>query len=236
MDLVDALLSRATPAEGAPALTAPGLVAVLVVSAVAIGWAPAWSVLRLAVTLVHELGHAVVGVAAGRRFTGFVLRGDMSGHTVTVGRPTGAGVTAMTWAGYPAPALVGALLVWLGARGWAAPVLTVVLVGLVALLVYVRSPLTGAVVVAAGAVVGALWWLRDDGLQQHALVGAGVVLLVGAWRHVAVLVGDRSPSSDPDALARLTGLPAGVWVLSFALVCAAATWLVATEVLAVLRA
>src|SRR5690606_19833180 len=35
----------------------------------------AWRVARLGVTLVHELGHAVVGVAVGRRFTGFVLRG-----------------------------------------------------------------------------------------------------------------------------------------------------------------
>ena len=48
---------------------------------------PLWRVLRLRVTLVHELGHAFVGMLVGRRFTGFVLRGDMSGHAVTVGPP-----------------------------------------------------------------------------------------------------------------------------------------------------
>ena len=77
--------------------------------------------MRLAVTLVHELGHALVGLAVGRRFTGFVLRGDMSGHAVTVGPARGPGRVLSTWAGYPAPAVVGAALVWAAGRGWAAP-------------------------------------------------------------------------------------------------------------------
>ena len=51
-------------------------------------WPQAWYRLRVGITLVHELGHAAVGVAVGRRFTGFVLRGDMSGHAVTWGAPT----------------------------------------------------------------------------------------------------------------------------------------------------
>src|SRR5699024_4787175 len=70
--------------------------------------APLWRLLRVVVTVVHELGHAVVGILVGRSFTGLVLRPDMSGHAVTVGPSRGMGLVATTWAGYPAPALVGA--------------------------------------------------------------------------------------------------------------------------------
>ena len=46
---------------------------------------------RTLVTVVHEAGHAVVGIACGRRFQGFVVQRDMSGHAVTKGKPTGPG-------------------------------------------------------------------------------------------------------------------------------------------------
>ena len=110
---------------------------------------PVWQVLRLAVTLVHELGHALVGLAVGRRFTGFVLRGDMSGHAVTVGPARGIGRVLSTWAGYPAPAVVGAAMVWAAGRGWAAPVAHLVLVVLLVALLRVRSLLTAAVMLVA---------------------------------------------------------------------------------------
>ena len=106
MDLSDVVI-RWSPAGRTELLTPAGVLVVLALTAVAVGWAPAWRVLRLAVTLVHELGHAGAGVAVGRRFTGFVLRRDMSGHAVTVGRPKGPGMVATTWAGYPVPAVVG---------------------------------------------------------------------------------------------------------------------------------
>lgn len=234
MDLLTEIADRAVPAVRSPQLTAPGLATVLVVATVAATWWPAWRVLRLVVTLVHELGHAVVGVAVGRRLRGFVLRADMSGHAVTVGPARGAGVVATTWSGYPAPAVVGALLVWAGARGWAAPVLTALLAGLAVALLFVRSLLTALVVLGTFAVTFAAWWWRDDPLQQHVLVGLGLLLLVGAWRHLGAVLGRVEPSSDPGVLAQLTGLPAPVWQLGYVLVLGLATWVVVSEVLAVL--
>lgn len=230
MDVSDIAL-RWSPAERTELLTPAGVLVVLALTAVAVGWVRAWRVLRLGVTLVHELGHAAVGVLGGRRFTGFVLRGDMSGHAVTVGRPDGPAMVATTWAGYPAPALVGALLVVAGARGWAAPVLTVLLAALVVALLYVRSALTGAVVFATVAATGALWWWRDDRVQQHVVVGVGVLLLVGAWRHVGAVLGSRDPRSDAWALARLTGVPPVLWLGSFVLTLGLASWLAAAELL-----
>jgi hypothetical protein len=187
------------------------------------------------VTLVHELGHAIVGMAVGRRFTGFVLRGDMSGHAVTVGRARGPGRVLSTWAGYPAPAVVGAGMVGLAGRGWAAPFVAGVLVILLVSLVRVRSVLTLLVMVVALAGTAALWWWRDDALQAQVLVGLGILLVAGAWRHLAAVFADRSQGSDPGVLAALTRVPRAVWNASFALVCAAATWLVVVEVWGLVR-
>lgn len=232
---VDPIIDRLAPAASTPDLAGGPLVVVLVLAGIAAAWWPAWRVLRLVVTLVHELGHAVVGMACGRRFTGFVLRSDMSGHAVTVGPARGAGVIATTWAGYPAPGVVGAAIILLATRGWSAPALTVLVIGLLAALTRVRSALTGLIVIAVIAGAAALWWWRDDSLQQQVLVGAGILLLVGAWRHLGTMLTGIESSSDPGVLARATGVPAAVWLFTFALVLAGATWMAVAQVLDLVR-
>ncbi|SRR5690625_3854300 len=188
-----------------------------------------WRIARLGVTLVHELGHALVGLATGRTFTGFVLRADMSGHAITRGRTRGPALVATTWAGYPAPAVVGALLVVAATRGWAAPVLTAVLVILLLSWVRVRSLLTAVVMLVVSVGVVALWWEGSYLVQQLVLVGAGLVLLIGAWRHLGAVWTSRDPGSDPAVLARLTRVPRWLWLVSFFLVVAACTAVVLTE-------
>lgn len=201
--------------------------AAVALALVAVG--PLWRLVRLGVTLVHELGHALTGLAAGRKFTGFVLRADMSGHAVTRGKPRGLGMVATTWAGYPAPAILGALLVWTATRGWAAPVLTALLVILLISWVRVRSLLTALVMLAVSAGTAALWWAGDDDLQAQVLLAVGLVLLIGGWRHLGAVWRGRDPGSDPAVLARLTPVPRLLWLLSFAVVLAAATALVLSE-------
>lgn len=221
---------------GEVSLSGRPLLVVLVAALVAVGVGPVWSVLRLGVTLVHELGHAVVGMLCGRRFTGFVLRGDMSGHAVTVGPARGPGRVATTWAGYPAPAVVGAALAWLAVRGWAAPVLAAVLVVLLVALVRSRSALTVLVVLVVGALTAWLWWSGAARVQAQVLVGVGLVLVVGAWRHLAAVAGARDPgTSDPAVLAQLTRVPRVLWLLGFVLVLGASTWVLAGTVVPALR-
>jgi hypothetical protein len=222
--------ARVVPVVGNVAMSAPAVTVALTGAVLVVALPPVWQVLRLAVTLVHELGHAVVGVAVGRRFTGFVLRGDMSGHAVTVGPSRGAGRIASTWAGYPAPAVVGAVLVWAAGRGWAAPVLAATLVVLLAALFRVRSLLTALVMLVALGATGGLWWWRDDPLQAQVLVGSGIVLIVGAWRHLGAVMPSRDRASDPAVLAALTHVPRALWNASFVLVCAAASALATVEV------
>ncbi len=228
------LLADHVRPAAAVVLSAPRVWVALAV-ALALVATPVWSLVRLGVTLVHELGHAFVGLAVGRQFTGFELRGDMSGAAVTRGKVRGPGRVATTWAGYPAPAVVGAALLWLAARGWAAPTLSILLLLVVVALVRVRSALTLLVVLAVLAAGGALWWWRDDALQAQVLTGLGLVLLVGAWRHLGAVRSSRDRTSDPGVLASLTHLPRLVWVASFALVCAGASWVAGAQVVALLR-
>jgi Peptidase M50B-like len=231
----EAVRDRSVPTAGDVVVATPGLLVVLGIALAIVLIDPVWRVLRLVVTLVHELGHAVVGVLVGRKFTGFVLRGDMSGHAVTRGPVRGAGRIASTWAGYPAPALVGAAMVFAAGRGWSAPLVTALLVVLLLAVVRVRSALTLLVMAVAIAGSAALWWWRDAALQPLVLIGIGVVLVVGAWRHLSAVLRDRTSGSDPGVLAWLSPLPKFVWNASFVLVCAAATWVVGTEVWSTLR-
>jgi hypothetical protein len=229
------LLREHVRSTGVVVLARDQFLIVLAVALAAVLVTRVWRVLRLAVTLVHELGHAVVGLAVGRRFVGFVLRGDMSGQAITSGPARGPGRVLTTWFGYPTPPVVGAAMVWLAVRGWSAPALTVGLGLSLLAATRVRSLLTAVVVGVALASTAALWWWRDDALQEQVVVGVGLVLLVGGWRHLSAVLRDRSRGSDPAVLASLTHLPRGLWNLSFVVVSAASSWLVAMQVLAALR-
>lgn len=235
VDWIDEVRARLEPVTGEVLLDRSTVLVVLAGALLVVAVGPLWQVLRLAVTLVHELGHAIVGLAVGRRFTGFVLRGDMSGHAVTVGRSRGIGRVVSTWAGYPAPAVVGAGMAWVAGRGWSGAFISGVLVILLFALVRVRSALTLLVMLVALLATAALWWWRDDVLQAQVLVGTGIVLVVGAWRHLAAVAGSPDRASDPGVLASLTHVPRVIWNLTFAAVCAGATWLVAIEVVTALR-
>ena len=222
-----AVADRARPG---PALATLGLPAAAVWGALAAGLLvvalpPLWRALRVVVTVVHELGHAVVGVLVGRSFTGLVLRPDMSGHAVTVGRSRGPGRVATTWAGYPAPALVGAGAVLAATSGWAPPVLLLTAAVLLVGLLRSRSVYTVLVMLAALGATCWLWWSGDGEVQGLVLLAVGVMLVLGAWRHLAAVTREPGAGSDPAVLARITPLPRAVWTASFVLVLAGASWL-----------
>lgn len=223
--MLDEILARLSP-TGPPALDRAQVAVVVAVALVVVLVPPVWRVARLAVTLVHELGHAFAGLLTGRRFTGFVLRGDMSGHAVTVGKARGPGRVLTTWAGYPAPGAAAALVVWVASTGYAAPLLAVGVLALLVAVPRIRSGLTALVLLAAVAALGSLWWWGSPLLQAEVLTGLALVLLVGAWRHLGAVAAGRDRASDPAVLAQLTHLPRVLWLASFALVLAAATWAV----------
>lgn len=222
-----AVWERITP--GVPGDAGWWLLLALVTAALVVTVPPLWRLVRPAVTIVHELGHAIVGVLMGRRFTGFVVSADMSGHAVTVGPRRGIGRILTLLAGYPAPAVLGVVLVQLALVGWAGAALFAALVVLVVSLVFTRSAHTVLAVLATAAVIGVTWWYGSPGVVTALTLGAGAFLLLGAWRHLGAVMTSRRRSEDPGQLAQLTGIPAALWNLMFALVIGACTaWAVLT--------
>ncbi len=75
---------RATSTQPVPDV---GFVVATGVLALVLVLAPAtWPRVRLGITVVHEAGHALVGVLVGRRLKSIHLHSDTSGLTVTRGR------------------------------------------------------------------------------------------------------------------------------------------------------
>jgi len=185
---------------------------------------PLWVALRPVVTVVHELGHAVVGVLCGRRFTGFVIRPDMSGHTVTSGRPRGPGLVMTTLAGYPMPALVGAGMIAAALSGRGDLVLLAALVLLAVAVARSRSAFTVVTLAVLLVAVGALWGSGNVAVTTTLVAALGVVLLVGAWRQFAAVLLHGGRRDDPGALAAITALPAAAWNLVMLLLIVAPTW------------
>ena len=204
----------------------PPVELVLITGAVALALVAvdgAWRWSRTAVTIVHEAGHAVVALLTGRRLTGIRLHSDTSGLTLSVGKPTGAGMVLTMAAGYVAPSVVGlggvvllafdqvTLMLW-GATG--------VLLGM---LLMVRNAYGALLLVAAGAAVVGLSLYADAEVQAAFGYGAAWFLLLGAVRPVGELqrqrrYGGGGLATDADQLARLTRIPGAVWVVIFGLI------------------
>lgn len=205
-----------------------GLLALLVT------WSPVgYRLTRHLVTLVHEAGHALVAALVGRRLTGIRLHSDTSGVTVSRGRPRGVGMVATVLAGYPAPALVGLAGTFALGQGYAAGLLWALVLVCALMLLLVRNLYGLWVVVATGAGVAALSWAAPGEVVSGTAYLVVWGLLLAAPRSVVELQRERrrrqGGSSDVDQLARLTGVPAALWVALFWLLCVAALVLGARE-------
>jgi hypothetical protein len=202
-----------TPVAGLPTevlLAAAAAAALLVLSPTL------WRVTRHVVTIAHEGAHGLVALAAGRRLAGIRLHSDTSGLTVSAGKPTGLGMVFTCAAGYVGPGLFGLGAAALLAAGYAVGLLWALLGLLTLLLVQIRNWYGLRSVVVTGAVVfAATWWLPTQGQAAFAAL-ATWFLLIAAPRTVLELQGARrrraAPDSDADQLARLTRVPAVLWV------------------------
>lgn len=217
---------RSVPGNPPDWLTWGGQVGPLVVAGigvVSLFIEPIWRMLAAPVTVVHELGHAFVGVLTGRTITGIVIRPDLSGHAVTKGKPEGLGRVLTSWVGYPAPAALGAVLIWASLRGWSSTLLALALLSLLISLPFSRSMFTVLVLVGCILAVGSLWWWHPQPWVEAAVLLLGVVLLGGAWRSLIAVMRARG-EQDPDTLAKITWFPRTFWILTFVIAIGAATY------------
>jgi Peptidase M50B-like len=200
-----------------------------VVALIAVLGARPWHLARNAITIAHEGGHALVSVLTGRRLDGIRLHSDTSGVTYSKGRPTGPGIVLTSAAGYVTPPLLGAGAAWLLAAHHVTATLWLLLVLLAATFLAIRNAYGAlAVLVTAGAVLAASW-LASAAVQAAFGYAAAWFLLLGGVRPVIELMTQRHRDSrgragisDADRLARLTGVPGGVWAALFLLVSVAA--------------
>ncbi|AWE41739.1 MULTISPECIES: M50 family metallopeptidase [unclassified Actinobaculum] len=214
-------LQDSVHAGAAPSLIAAGIGVGVALTAVVVP--QIWKVFRVVVTLVHELGHAAVGVITGRKFAGFTVEPDMSGATATRGPSRGPGLVLTTLAGYPMPALIGALLFWLASTGRARPTLLGIALVIALVLFRARSVYTLAILLFVLATDIALWWWGEPEAAGGVVLGLGLFLLVGAWRQFCNVLFHGDNSQDPGALAARTRVPAFVWNLIIGLLLVLAT-------------
>lgn len=213
----------------------PSVLLAAALALVAVLWAVSWRWTRTVVTIAHEGGHALTAVLAGRGLTGIRLHPDTSGLTVSTGAPAGPGLVFTFLGGYPAPSLLGlggAALVAADRASWT---LWIALALLAATLIHVRNLYGVVSVLATGALVAAVAFWGSPQLQDGFAAALCWFLLFGGLRAVRELQrglrrsrGHRG-SSDAEMLARLTGLPGGMWAALFWLISGvaviAAAWL-----------
>lgn len=180
-----------------------------------IAWAPVWRVTRHVVTVVHEGGHGVAALLAGRRLSGIRLHSDSSGLTVSRGRPSGPGMVLTLLSGYLAPSVVG-LLVAVGIHhGHAVAALWLLLIALTSLLLQIRN-LYGlwVVLVSGAALVAVTRWLDPTAQTAVAQGICSFLLLAGPWALLDLQRSRRAGvarGSDADQLARITRVPGTLW-------------------------
>jgi hypothetical protein len=218
IDLPDLDLASLTEGQTQAALViAAGLVALLVVGA-----HTTWRLARNVVTIAHEGGHALVAILCGRTLTRILLHSDTSGVTVSKGRRDGPGMAATAFAGYATPPLLGLGASALVAADAVEAMLGVAIVLLLATLILIRNAYGVFSVVLTGAVFALVIAYGSPNVQYAFACFTTWFLILGGLRTVLEVqrkrVRRRTPDSDADQLARLTPIPAGVWVAAFGLV------------------
>ena len=180
-----------------------------------------WRVTGVWVTMIHELGHALAGAVSGRTGMRIRVNADHSGLTTSTGRADSVAWTSF-W-GYPAPPLVGALMVgagvaaWTtGSSAWTTAAVVVVLVGSVLALLFMRGVIAVGSTLAGIAGAAALLLWAPEPVTILVLLVAGLFEWAGGIRAIANLSGlhlkRRARDSDAAVLGRLTPLPAVLWI------------------------
>ena len=197
----------------------PPATMVLVTAALALAivlWNGAWRPARNVVTIVHEAGHAVVALLAGRRLSSIRLHSDTSGVTVSRGRTEGPGMVCTALAGYIAPSVLGLVFAALLLGDRIGTVLIICAALLFGVLVMVRN-IYGvlSLVITGGVLFAVSWWATAEVKAAFAYLITWF-LLVGGVRPVFELQRKRrrgqARNSDADQLHRLTGAPGLFWV------------------------
>jgi hypothetical protein len=212
--------------RGAPVEPSVLVLAVILAAAVAMSVPRAsWRWFGLFVTVVHELGHAFAALMTGQVVKGIHLRFDHSGAMHSLSRSNSrAGAAWSGFWGYPAPAVVGAALVWAAYGGWSGLALSASALLFLATLLFIRNWQGAVIALGCAAASVLLVWYATPVFLGYFTLAVGIALLVGAVRDWFKVFGVHTRrrhevgNSDAYILARQTGVPTAVWLGGFAAV------------------
>lgn len=181
-----------------------------------------WRFFKYAITIVHEIGHAIAALLSGRRLSGIKINGDMSGATTSRGKPRGLGMIWTTWWGYPFPSVVAWVLIWAVVGGWSKMALVAMIIVMAFVLLLSRSFNTLLVVLTAGAILVTTALYASGPIRVTVVYMVAILLAVGSFRGIANVVHAHLPgpnrdvsSSDAYMLFRLTIIPSPVWIMTW---------------------
>lgn len=205
-----------------PAPSREVVIATAALALLAVLLQPVWRIMRNFVTIAHEGGHALAAVLSGRRLSGIRLHSDTSGLTLSKGRPKGPGMVITGLAGYITPSLMGLAAAAILGVGRITVLLWLLLILLVAMLIMIRNAYGMLSVVVAGAIIFAVSWFASPQVQGAFAYAFAWFMLLGGVRAVFELQQSRfrrqAPNSDADQIARLTHVPAILYVALFVVV------------------
>jgi Peptidase M50B-like len=211
------LWDRFTAVQAPPAY---GLILATAVAALAAVAVPAvWRLSRNLITITHEGGHALLALLTGRQLRGIRLHSDTSGLTLARGKPRGLGMILTLSAGYLMPSLLGLGAAAVLATGRVTLLLWTALILLFLVLLLIRNWYGLLSVTVTGGIVFAVSYYAAEATQAVVTYVAVWFLLFGGVKPVLELRRRRrgGRGSDPDQLARITGVPAGIWMTLFIL-------------------
>ncbi|WP_239380536.1 MULTISPECIES: M50 family metallopeptidase [unclassified Frankia] len=169
-------------------------------------------------TIAHEGGHALVAYLLGRWVLGVWLFSDTSGLTSTYGRRNRFAEFLMLAAGYTASSGLGLGAAALLNAGHITATLLLALLALAALFLVTRNGFGKMIVAGTGTVVILVLHSASVGTQSALACFLTWFLLLAGPRSVLDLHRAHRKgawSSDADAMAEITGIPAIIWIADF---------------------
>lgn len=195
----------------------PAIWAALILLGGAICYTPWFHRIELLSTLIHEIGHGLGGIFAGRKFNKLELHPDATGVTTTSGIGK-LGLAFCFWCGYAAPPTTGLILTAVNTAGVTSHALLTLTIILTLCIIRARNPLTLLTLLTTAATTGILWWANQPLLSNSILALLSGYLLTAGWRQIREIWVRRDQTSgteDPDQLHNITGIPVTFWLTTF---------------------
>lgn len=184
-------------------------------------FSPLWRWVRFFETIIHEFGHAAVGVMLGQKLTGFKIRYDTSGETNTLTYGYGLRGLLTHLAGYPTPILLGVLTVYYSVFYGSSVVFIWVYTAIsFTVLIFVRNWFGIVPVAVMSALLISSFILNNPQYNSIIILTLAVTLILGGIRSI-ISLWSHSEGSDAELIVQYFGGFRSFWVFIITVTAAA---------------